>query len=188
MLALTNSARRPRSRMAWAVASAGSRLRKKLTTMSAPRCARLSAIARPMPRPEPVISAILFSNSCSLSSMQSSYPGGFRIGSNGRIGWCRPRSTAASPRSPRRTTSTCSASTCARMASTGNPWHSAGKPASQCWARARACSAPAVTSAFHVMPCDGQLQDTVIELAHGAGFCAPRVFERLRAHRRTRHG
>ena len=36
---------------------------------------------------------------------------------------------------------------------------------------------PTVTSAFHVMPGDGQLQDTVIELAHLTRFVAPRAFE-----------
>ena len=41
-----------------AVASAGARLRKKLTTISAPRLAKCVAMARPMPRPEPVTRAI----------------------------------------------------------------------------------------------------------------------------------
>jgi hypothetical protein len=39
--------------------SAGARLRKKLTITSAPFWAKYSAIARPIPRPEPVTRAIL---------------------------------------------------------------------------------------------------------------------------------
>ena len=59
ILARATRALRPRSRMAVAVSSAGSRLRKKFTTTSAPSRARRSAIARPIPRPEPVTSATL---------------------------------------------------------------------------------------------------------------------------------
>ncbi len=59
MSALASQARRPMVRISSTVASAVRRLRKKLTTMSAPRLAKCKARARPIPRPDPVIKTCL---------------------------------------------------------------------------------------------------------------------------------
>ena len=57
--ASTGSARTPSSSTAAAVASASSRLLRAFTTMLAPSAAIISAVARPMLRPDPVINATL---------------------------------------------------------------------------------------------------------------------------------